>query len=213
MHWDKTVARILFILSVVHYALAAPAMVRQISQDVDEDVRPASEKRENTGGTSPVDIELGTPHLQSDPSPTSGIQYGPLNWKDDPSSRLAHALNPEYYSVWRWLQTLPAKQSLPDPIPKAKFFSDALKKKLKIGAGLGAFAGVSAGLGYGVYKIISDSHEAQPAGRNLTNSDVVGRGISTHPRPLRKPVSRALAKLRNEELLSVLTRRALEGLD
>jgi len=52
-------------------------------------------------------------------------------------------------------------------------------------------------------------------GRDLTSSDVVGRGVSTHPRPPRKLVSRALADLRNEDLrlLSVLTRRALERLD
>jgi hypothetical protein len=56
---------------------------------------------------------------------------------------------------------------------------------------------------------------SQPAGRDLTSSDVVGRGVSTHPRHTRKPVSRALANLRNEDLrlLSVLTRRALERLD
>ena len=44
---------------------------------------------------------------------------------------------------------------------------------------------------------------------------LVGRGVSTHPRPPRKPVSRALADLRNDgsRLLGVLTRRALERLD
>ena len=56
---------------------------------------------------------------------------------------------------------------------------------------------------------------SQPTGRDLTSSDVVGRGVSTHPRSPRKPVSRALANLRNQDLrlLSVLTRRALERLD
>ena len=56
---------------------------------------------------------------------------------------------------------------------------------------------------------------SQPAGRDLTSSDVVGRGIRMHSRPPEKPVSRALANLRDEDLglLSVLTRRVLERLD
>jgi hypothetical protein len=95
MHWDKTAARIILILSVVHVAVAAPAIVRQRSQDVDEDVTPASEKRGNPGDT-PQDLypvpqmdnelpttsgippsqdpspESGTPQLYNDPTPTSG---------------------------------------------------------------------------------------------------------------------------------------------
>ena len=56
---------------------------------------------------------------------------------------------------------------------------------------------------------------SQPAGGDLTSSDVVVRGESTHPRPPRKQVSRALANLRNRDLrlLSVLTRNPLERLD
>jgi hypothetical protein len=56
---------------------------------------------------------------------------------------------------------------------------------------------------------------SQPAGRDLASSGVVGRGASMHPRPPKKPVSRAPANLRNEDLrlLSILTRRALERLD
>ena len=56
---------------------------------------------------------------------------------------------------------------------------------------------------------------SQPAGRDLTSSDVVDRGMSTHPRLPKKSVSRALANLRDEdlELLSVLTSRALGRLD
>jgi hypothetical protein len=53
-------------------------------------------------------------------------------------------------------------------------------------------------------------------GRDLTSSgDVVGRDVSTHPRLPKKPVSRALANLRDKDslLLSVLTRRVLERLD
>ena len=55
---------------------------------------------------------------------------------------------------------------------------------------------------------------SQPTGRDLAASGV-GRGITTHPRSPSKPVARALANLRNEDfqLLSILTRRALERLD
>ena len=56
---------------------------------------------------------------------------------------------------------------------------------------------------------------SQPSGRDLASSVVVGRGTSTHPRPLPKLVSRAFANLRNEDLrlLKIVTRRALEILD
>ena len=56
---------------------------------------------------------------------------------------------------------------------------------------------------------------SQPAGRDLASRDVVGTGVSTHSRTPRKPLSRALANLRDEDsrLLSVLTRRVLERLD
>jgi hypothetical protein len=57
---------------------------------------------------------------------------------------------------------------------------------------------------------------SKPAGRDLANSDVVGRGASTHHRSRKKLVSRGLAgaNLRDEDvrLLSVLTRRTLESL-
>src|ERR1700722_10408152 len=48
----KTVARILFIVSVVHLALAAPALGRPGHQDVAEDVTAAPEERRSTGGDS-----------------------------------------------------------------------------------------------------------------------------------------------------------------
>jgi len=82
MHRDKTLARILLILSVVHVAAAAPAIARQRSLDVDEDVTAASEKRGNSGtpqdsypvpqmddGPPPAS---GAPHLYNDPPPASG---------------------------------------------------------------------------------------------------------------------------------------------
>ena len=45
MHREKTVARIVLVLSVVHGALAAPAVVRQRHLDAAEDVTAAPEKR------------------------------------------------------------------------------------------------------------------------------------------------------------------------
>ena len=56
---------------------------------------------------------------------------------------------------------------------------------------------------------------SKPAGRDLASSGVVGHDTSMLPRPPPKPVSRALANLRNEDLrlLRILTRRALERLD
>ena len=83
MHRDKTVARILFILSVVHVAGAAPAIARQRSLDVDEDVTAASEKRVYPGDTSqnflPVSqmgnelpTTSGIPPSQDDAPPESG---------------------------------------------------------------------------------------------------------------------------------------------
>jgi hypothetical protein len=70
MHRDKTLARILLILSVVHVATAAPEIVRQRSLDVDEDVTPASEKRGNPGDT-PQGLYL-VPQMDNDRPSTSG---------------------------------------------------------------------------------------------------------------------------------------------
>ena len=182
MRRDKTAARIILILSVVHVAVAAPAIVRQRSLDVDDDVTTASEKRGNPGDTPQdlypvpqIDNELpttsGTPHLQSDPPPTSGTP--PVDY-----DRLATAYNVRFYRVWKWLQDVhppapiggtlhsgpeppPPKLEAPPPPPEAnEVFSDAIKQKLKVLAGFGAVASVSAGLVYGVHKLIEDhSHE------------------------------------------------------
>ena len=96
MRRDKTAARIILILSVVHVAVAAPAIVRQSPLDVDEDVTPTSEKRGNpvddasqnlypvpqmdnelptSGAPPPQDDtrpESGTPQLHNDQPQTSG---------------------------------------------------------------------------------------------------------------------------------------------
>ena len=63
---------------------------------------------------------------------------------------------------------------------------------------------------------------SEPVQRNLASSDVIGRGVGAllhgppdHLQPRKKPASRGLANLRDEDLrlLSVLTRRALDRLD
>jgi hypothetical protein len=254
MHRDKTAARILLILSVVHVAVAAPAIVRQRSLDVDEDVTPASEKRGNPGDTPqdlyPVpqmDNELpttsGTPPSQDDPPPESGTPQlhndqpqtsGPPPSQDDTSPASgdpqshsgppAGSEDPQLHDApypwwqhtdWRptgeivqgessaqlksgapgasvhddmssgsgkssyagepwpvdfpvgqgtpswtpmdrkssvWSETTPSSLLEPPPPPEAnKFFSDALKKNLKLLAGFGAIAGVVAGVSTGLY--------------------------------------------------------------
>ena len=55
MRRDKTAARILLVLSVVHIAVAAPAVVPQRSLDVTEDVTPTLEKRVKSDDESSVD--------------------------------------------------------------------------------------------------------------------------------------------------------------
>ena len=55
MRRDKTAARILLVFSVVHVAVAAPAVVRQRSSDVTEDVTPTLEKRVKSDDESSVD--------------------------------------------------------------------------------------------------------------------------------------------------------------
>ena len=51
--------------------------------------------------------------------------------------------------------------------------------------------------------------------RDLSNSDVVGLGLSMHTRPRTNRALRSLTNLRDEDLrlLNVLTRRALERLN
>ena len=69
MHRDKTVARILLILSVVHVAVAAP-LITERSQGLNEDVTPTSENGINLVGDSPQDLS-SVPHMNNEP-PTSG---------------------------------------------------------------------------------------------------------------------------------------------
>jgi hypothetical protein len=92
MHLDKTLARILLILSVVHVVVAAPVIVRQRSLGVDEDVTPASEKRGNPGDM-PQDLS-SVPQMDNEPPTTSGTPpphndqpqaSGPPSSQDDTS--------------------------------------------------------------------------------------------------------------------------------
>jgi len=114
-------------------------------------------------------------------------------------------------SRWGTLQLM--ESEAPSSAPEThSLFNDAMKQKLKIYGVVGAVAGVSVGLAFGIKKLINDhSHGSDPA-----DSGVVGSGASSHSRPPKNPVSRAPAKLRRDEdlrLLSILTRRALGRLD
>ena len=106
MRRDKAVTRILLILSVVHAAASAPAIIRQRSLDVTKDVTPALEKRANSNDESShaspqMDNNLpttsgtvlshddpppvpGDPQLHSDPSPELGTPQ--LNIDQPPTS-------------------------------------------------------------------------------------------------------------------------------
>ena len=252
MRRDKTAARILLILSVVHAAVAAPAIVRQISLDVAEDVTPASKKRGNpfnsdeglypvpqtnndpatTSGAPPLhngspptpgapplqdstSPALGNPEVHNEPParpeeppqwqadwqhndwrPTGEIVQGESSLELESEGPTVLGLPPkhEYLSsgsgefdhVWRWLDNLPPLQEgtalksesppsslwddseaprapppAPTPAPETgKVSSGALKQGLKVLGGFGAVAGVSAGLAYGVYKLVKHhSHE------------------------------------------------------
>ena len=264
MRRDKTAARILLILSVVHAAVAAPAIVCERSPAIAEGT-PASEKRGNSDGETskdlypvpqmdsnlpttsgsppqedpPLKLETppvhndspstpGTPPLQNDVSsalgnpevhnepparpeeppqwqadwqhndwrPTGEIVQGESSLELESEGPTVLGLPPkhEYLSsgsgefdhVWRWLDNLPPLQEgtalksesppsslwddseaprapppAPAPAPETgKVSSDALKQGLKVLGGFGAVAGVSAGLAYGVYKLVKHhSHE------------------------------------------------------
>ena len=252
MRRDKTAARIILILSVVHVAIAAPAIVRQSSLDVDEDVTSTSEKRGSSFDDTSQDLypvlqmdnELpttsGNPQ-DDDPPPKSGTLQlrtdhwqpqtsGPPPSQDDtspasedlqfhndpagsedpqfhnaPSPWLQHSdsvqgessaqlesgasvhvhddmsesgksvheleprptdfpagegrpnLKPLRLLPWNpqsppsWLYENPASPSEADGV-----FSESMKRKLKLLAGIGAVTAVSAGLTYSTYKLIKD---------------------------------------------------------
>jgi len=266
MHRDKTVARILLILSVVHVAAAAPAIVRQRSLDIDEDVTAASEKRGYPGntprglypvrqvdnvrpsasGTAQLDNDpppaSGAPHLYNDPPPASGTPQldndrssalgtpqldndtppasGAPQLHHDPLTEISSVhddlpLGPEsdfHHTPSLHELEVPSSHEL-EPGTFSDFINDVKNHKLQYAISVGVLGVAFPGLVYSLYKL--STYHSQPTGRDLTSSAVVGRGVSTHPRPPRRLVSRAPANLRNEDLglLSVLTRRALERLD
>jgi hypothetical protein len=122
--------------------------------------RPAGSLYGESPGTFP--ITSGAPQLQNDPPPASG----PQQVHDDGTG--------EFDSSYRWhndfrvIEGAPLS-SLPQPPPPPHeaeadtdtFFNDALNHKLKIYAGAGAVAGVSAGLTLGIQKLIKEhSHGA-----------------------------------------------------
>jgi len=238
MHRDKTVARILLILSVIHVAAAAPAIVRQRSLDVDEDVRAASEKRGNSDNT-PQGLHP-VPQMDNDPPPSSGIPQ--LDNSSPPASGAPHDPPPASGTPQLHGDSLTASEtsSVHDAPPSHEsdkpptgtyneynhrwrptpIWSEQpthWHNQIRPGEILGLVGSMAVGLVGGTiaWHYLLDKPSKQN-GRDLTSSsDVVGRGVSTHPRPSRKLVSRALANLRNEDLrlLSALTRRALERLD
>jgi len=157
----------------------------------------------------------GSPQMHDNPPAASGNPQLHDDWLEgfDSSSRsnsdfpiIGGSSSP---SAFGSEDLIPVDSEAPQPLeseasPSAPethtFFNDALKKKLKVIAGVGAVAGVLAGGAFGVKKLIKGhSHGSQPAGRDLASRGVVGRGAS----------------MRNEDLrlLSILTRMALERLD
>ena len=119
MRWDKIAARILLILSVVHVAVAAPAIVRERYLDIVKDVTPVFENRgdpvdEPSGRFPPsgphmgndLSPALGTAPLQDDGQSMSGIQPqdNPL-----PESGTLHLHNE--------LPATPGPPTAPDDIP------------------------------------------------------------------------------------------------
>jgi len=194
-------------------------------------------------GTSQLDnnrpTALGTPQLDNDPQPASEASHLHNDPLTAPETSSVHGDLPSgsdtfdesyrfkdvHYELSPYESEAPSLResempSLPhaspfhewEPSSTNRFISDAMKDKIRFFATVGAIGVSFTGLMYGLHKL---NHHSQPTGRDLTSSGVVGRGVSTHPRPPRRLVSRALANLRIEDLrlLSVLTRRALERLD
>ena len=177
MHRDRTVARILLILSVVHLAVATPAIVRQRSLDVDDDVTPASEKRANpedmpqgsssvpqmdnesptTSGAPHLDNgpppALGTPHLDNDPQSASGAQ----NLHNDVPPALG--TSQPHDDPLTASGTSPVEAPPPRPSPEtSQVLSDAKNHKVKFLAGVGiatVFATIAFEF-YAVHKYFKD---------------------------------------------------------
>jgi len=265
MHRDKTVARILLILHVVHLAVARPAIVRQRSLDVDEDVTPALEKRvypntpqgvypvpqmgkelSTTSGISPSrddpPPESGTAQLHNGQPQTSGpspSQDDTLPASGDPQSHNgppAGSNDAQIHDAPSQLQppsgsshggSVHGESETPPPHALETEAAGVLSKESKldpkvvaifVASGLVAVT-TAAVIGGRKWYLATHKHKPQPDNGDgsvpTEPDDVVRRDVSTHPRLPKKPVSRALANLRNEDsrLLSVLTRSVLERLD
>ena len=167
MHRDKTVARILLILSVFHVAAAATAVLRQRYLDVDEDVTAASEKRGNSGNT-PQDLHpvpqmdndrpsaSGTPQLDNDTPPASGAPqlhhdllteissvHDGLPLGPEPDSHYPSSLHEsEVPSLHEW-----------EPLSINQFISDVKNNKLKYSVAFGVSGAAFSGFIYGLYKL------------------------------------------------------------
>jgi len=212
-------------------------------QWVQANLRGGSSYEELSGGSSyggspgTSSTTSGAPQLQNDPLrasitpqlPDYGTEEFDSSYRDLPVTEWRPS-SPDFDSETPLLlypETPPPSHSetlqlleseaLPSAPETHTWFNDADMQKLKTYGVVGVVAGVSVGLAFGVVKKLIDdhSHGSHPAGRHLAGSGVVGRGTNMHPRPRKSPVSRAPAKLRDEDLrlLSILTRRALERLD
>ena len=111
MYRDKTAARIILILFVVHVAVAAPVIVRQRSQGVDEVMTPAWEKRGNSGDT-PQDL-YPVPQMHNDLPTTSGISPSQDPSPEPGTPQLYNDLTPTSEAPSSQDDTSPAQGDLP----------------------------------------------------------------------------------------------------
>jgi hypothetical protein len=98
MRRDKAAVRILLILSVVHAAVAAPAIVSERSLDVAEEGTPASEKRGNSDGDTPKDL-YPVPQMNTNLPTTSGAPSGDLQVHNGPPARPEEP--PQWQADWQ----------------------------------------------------------------------------------------------------------------
>lgn len=184
MHREKTIAQIVLVLSIVHGALAAPAVVRRSHLDVAEDVTATPEKRnlddESWGPLQMRDNLPGTPgdsQLPSDPptstpgtlqvhdnlSPAPGAPEDPhrllgnLHWTPTPSQSSHSGSEAPPGGPHSALEVAPpggppGTQRTTKSLA-GKFFTDAVKQKLKFWGAVGGVLGVSGSILYGIHKL------------------------------------------------------------
>jgi hypothetical protein len=171
MRPDKIVARILLVFSVANVALAAPAVVRQRHLDV---AKAASEKRapgSDNGATGEVELAA--------PSSTTPLEEQHPVWKWLNGAHSGAPLNaepewttlgpPEAESERSPLGTPGAEpersplstpgvepeRPLLSPPEADRFISDSLKHKALLSAGAIGVLGATAGVAYGINKLIN----------------------------------------------------------